>query len=662
MCKPCPSIVYILTAIFFFAACTQPVPVGTVYPIDSMLARPDPQHWNVDSVIAQSKRMFDSCRQKNDADGAFMALIGLTIKCSEKEDFPAARDYGKMAIPWAEKSTIKDAVAWCYNAIGDAYIEEGDYTKALESLYNGIEDLRKRTTTATHVTANIYNDFATVYLRLHQVPRAMLYYDSATAACLKGNLFFQLGNTYTAKGEYYLSVHQLDSAGKYFNALLDIGHRIKKIDLQAIAYTDLAKMEIEGGNNDTAIAYLNRAIDMSAGKYGYIISAASLALVDAWAAKHNYQKAADIAYDIISKNKDRRFSGNYMTAWTKLVDIYRRSADDTRAWVAMDTLLILKDQVTEREKEKAISHAEAKLKAEQGDKKLLEDQLLIAKQKNKIVTRNIWIAGISIGIFILGAFTLFFINNSRNRQRILHQEIQALENEKKISGLRGLVQGADGERLRIARELHDGIGGMLSVALMKLRGIRREQPGIVDASSYNEALSLLGKTSEEIRKTAHNLMPEEVLAKQSFAAAVSHYCTMLSTEEFVVDFQAIGSFDPLTREVKLNVYRIVQELTRNIIKHAQATYVLVQLQEHKGILTLTIEDNGCGFEPEKARSKTGIGLNNISARVASMNGSFDVESTLGSGTIAYVELDLAQQEQTSYKNPFTHENKNSDHG
>lgn len=593
--------------------------------------------YDVDSLITRFKHNYDSCVAGNDADGAFMAAISVAIKYSEKEDYEMVRSYCRLGIPWAKKSTIKDAVAWCYNNIADAYVMDGEYTKGLENLYTALDELNKRTSEVTHTTANIYNNFGAVYMRLNQPEKAMEFYRRAERACISGKLYFQLGNTYTDVGEHYLAIKQYDSAIRYFNKLMEIGRQIDKADLQGIAYTDLGKVYIELHQYAIAIEYLQHAITMARNRYGYIISNASFALIDAWCATGKYKEALAMASQLAEQNSGSRTGANYINAYQKQAMVYRMMGNSKKAMECMDTVLILKDQVTAKEKQKAISHAEAVVKVAENDKKIAEDQLLIARQQEKISRKNLMIGGVGAGVVIFALTSLLLYLNSRNKQRIYTQQLKALEDEKMINTLKGMVQGADNERARIARDLHDGIGGMLSVAMMHVRGIKKEKPDVALSDSYSEAIKLLNKTGDEIRKTAHNLMPE-VLMKQNLNDAVADHCSLLRSGGLDVDFQSYGDMDVLPQDAKLNIYRIIQELLENVVKHAQADHVIVQLQLQDEQLTLTVEDNGVGADMTDV--SRGLGLHNIDVRVKSMSGKVEIDTAPGSGFSVYIELNM----------------------
>src|SRR5690606_38480546 len=155
---------------------------------------------------------------------------------------------------------------------------------------------------------------------------------------------------------------------------------------------------------------------------------------------------------------------------------------------------------------------------------------------------------------------------------------------------------------------------------------------------------LIDEISKEVRKAAHNLMPD-VLLHHNLPEAVKIFCSN-TLRENSIHFEVIasGTFDRLDPDFLLSSYRIIQELIQNILKHASASEVLVQFQKIKNILSITVEDNGKGFDP--ALKTAGIGLNNIATRVKGYNGKLSIDSKTDVGTSVYIEFEHTESAMT----------------
>ncbi|MCD6010542.1 MAG: signal transduction histidine kinase [Flavipsychrobacter sp.] len=621
------------------------LPAGRVYcvPIDtaSINRRLEMSHkvLDPDSAIQLYDDIFRESTALNYADGAFLALITKGIKYYEKEDYEQYRMVTLEALPWALKSSQKDAPSWCYINIGEAYMCEGDYIKASEYFYTALKELKKVTgDTPNHTLANIYNDFGHVHIRMNQPEKAMQFYNMAEDVARRGNLPYQLANAYIYKGEYYTSIDKTDTARKYFMQVLEIGKRIDKTDLLAIGNNDLGKNYIAAGEYEKAVAHLQKAIALAQNKFPYIVVDASYSLGDAWYHLHRYKDAEVILTTALHDMLAHNYRDLYVKCYTKLIAVYKATGQYHKALEFTDKVSALKDSLMNAEKAKAINQMEIKYQTAEKDMQIARNQLLIARQSNKITRKNIWITSIAGSIFLLLIIAMGTYRNIKNKQRLQAEQIKLLQKENTIGILKGVVQGEENERTRIARELHDGIGGMLSAAMMRFSSIRHENADATKIPAYKEGMGLLNEMGDEIRKTAHNLMPD-VLVKQTLPEALRSYCSYVqSGGTLQIDFQSYGHFGDLDQNFKLNLYRIVQELVKNIVQHAKATHALVQLMMHDHTLSITVEDNGTGFNTHEVKS--GMGLNNLKTRVLSLGGQYTVEAEEGKGTSVLIEIDI----------------------
>jgi signal transduction histidine kinase len=188
--------------------------------------------------------------------------------------------------------------------------------------------------------------------------------------------------------------------------------------------------------------------------------------------------------------------------------------------------------------------------------------------------------------------------------------------------LNALVEGEEKERSRLARELHDGVGGILSASKMHLSIIEDEEHYGPKATQLKNVSSLLDQAAQEIRTIAHNLFPD-ILLMHDLDVAISYYC--------------LGKMPKLNNHFKLIVYRAVQELVNNVMKHAHADHVLVQLSKHDNVMTIVVEDNGVGFDEKVPK---GMGLLNLADKVKNLDGQFSIESAPGKGTTVVLEFNL----------------------
>jgi signal transduction histidine kinase len=237
---------------------------------------------------------------------------------------------------------------------------------------------------------------------------------------------------------------------------------------------------------------------------------------------------------------------------------------------------------------------------------------------------------------------LLFIR-SRHKKRMHKQQLKSIQQQKELQLLQALMQGEEKERSRIAKDLHDGVAGMLAAVKMHFSSM----PGadnLMQVEGYQQGMKLLNEAAQEIRKTSHNLMPE-VLLQHGLDEALRRYCNNVNNSKVLqIQYDSWGEVDSFNNSFELSVYRIVQELINNIIKHSKATQAIVQLSQQNDMLTISIEDNGVGFSGND-NGKDGMGLRSLQNRIKAMNGKLEMESSQQSGVSAYLEFEIAELKQ-----------------
>ena len=159
-------------------------------------------------------------------------------------------------------------------------------------------------------------------------------------------------------------------------------------------------------------------------------------------------------------------------------------------------------------------------------------------------------------------------------------------------------------------------------------------------SDFENALEMLDNSVGELRQVAHNLMPE-ALMKFGLKEALGDLCSSLDNlKDVAFKFRFYGENKRLEQTIEIALYRIAQELINNALKHSGASVILVDLVQDDNRISLTIEDNGTGFDTNKIPEFKGMGLNSLKSRVNALNGVFDITSKPGSGTDVRVEFIL----------------------
>ena len=195
------------------------------------------------------------------------------------------------------------------------------------------------------------------------------------------------------------------------------------------------------------------------------------------------------------------------------------------------------------------------------------------------------------------------------------------------------IEGEEKERRRVARDLHDGLGAVLATAKMRINALENEIPDIRKMNSFQKAEGLLDEAVSTVREISHNMVPH-MLEQYGLEYAIEAMCDHISkTQNLEVTFIPFGLEAEMADMVKVSIYRIIQELLRNVVKHAEASEAIVQISIEQNDLMMIVEDNGKGFDPEKIpRKNRGIGLNSLTSRVQYLGGEMRIESDVTGST------------------------------
>jgi two-component system, NarL family, sensor kinase len=299
----------------------------------------------------------------------------------------------------------------------------------------------------------------------------------------------------------------------------------------------------------------------------------------------------------------------------------------------------INDMIINEATAKNIQELEKKYETQKKETEIVK---LNASNKQKSILNKI----LTTSAIVLILFGLLGYRNFKNKQKvssqqqeIQEQKITELEKDKQLSAIDAMLKGQEEERSRIAKDLHDGLGGMLSGT--KLSFINMKENLVLtpeNATQFDKSLSMLDNTIADLRKVAHNLMPE-ALVKFGLGEAVKDFCNSIqSSSALKVVYQQVGEGRKLTNTAEVFTYRIIQELVNNAVKHAAAQQIIIQLNYAATSLHITVEDDGKGFNFNTIANSKGAGMDNIKYRVQYFNGTLDIVTAPGKGTSINIDL------------------------
>lgn len=417
------------------------------------------------------------------------------------------------------------------------------------------------------------------------------------AVALKLNNVFGVGKFYTMLGTYYVQkTKQYDTAISYFKEALDLYNSIN-------IWYDIALVKQLLGN-----AYLQKADYSSAVKY--------------------LKEADEIAVQM-------KLDQVRLLTLNDLVLAEEKRGNLSAGYAYLKAVTTVKDSLQARNNRKAVNELEAKYQTQKKELQLLSLEKNV-RQKQFLLYL---FGGAAVSLLVI---TLLSYRTYKQKQKLQQQQITQLEKEKQLMAAEAVLQGQEEERTRLAKDLHDGLGGMLSgikYALNTMKGNQVFTPE--NAHAFNRSIDMLDGSIKELRSVAHNLMPEN-LVKFGLTIALRDFCSDITASGALkVNFHSFGTETlRLSQNAEVILYRVVQELINNAIKHAAASEAIVQLQHEDHSLQITVEDDGKGFDVNALEVTKGIGWSNIKNRLDYLKGRIHIFSEKEKGTTVTIDLSV----------------------
>ena len=547
-----------------------------------------------------SLKTFNPAAQEDARHTIGNIYIWLGLAYSMINDWENAQLNYQNAITENEKIKDSSGTALAYLDMAYIFSDVNDWQNATINLLRSAKYLSAGTDRRYQVT--IYASLAEAYSRLHKLNDAKTY-------LIKSDSLVSLhedasGNTFhaIAKGEYELAKGNYSEALTAETRALQFAREWGDSAFVAEAMENIARVFIAMNKYKDATDYLNMSNDISV-KYNYMPQR-KLNLKQLFALYNEtrqYEKASGVANQLFT-------------------------ISDSLASAQNNNRRIIMDAVFESgNKEKKIASLEQEKELE----------LLRLKQKNTF--NYLLIAGVGI----LTIISLLSYRTYKQKQRLQQQRIRELEKDKQLVIVDAMLKGQEEERTRLAKDLHDGLGGLLSGVKYSLSNMKDNLIITPDNMSvFERSLDMLDTSIKELRRVAHNMMPE-MLTKFGLDEALKEYCNSINTTKLLIlKYQSLGMEHRLSQSTEIIIYRIVQELLNNILKHASASEAFVQVIKEENRLSVVVEDNGKGFDPNLPDNKIGAGLVNVRSRVEYLKGQLDVHAEPGKGTLINIEFNL----------------------
>ncbi len=483
----------------------------------------------------------------------------------------------------------------CYNSLGIISRAMGEYDRAID-YYSQAYEYQKASDTDKSQYRMLQNNIGNIYKEQEMFDKAIPFYREAlrdTDLINRNPGDFAVRLTNLASSRIYVD----DTVGvaSQFRSALEILDSINDISGQSLNYYNLSEYQLFRKDTIAALQTALRTLDL--------------------ATRSNNNDRLLRTYQLLAKI-DPLNASTYASAYIKLNDSFQMQ-------------------------ERKIRDKFARIQFETDE--FIEQNRLLAQQ------RQLWI-GIALGVLLL-AIAIFIIINQRTKNEKLRFEQQQQQANQEIFNLmlstsQKVEEGKHDEQKRISEELHDGVLGQMNGVRMVLLGLNKKS----DENSVNmrsEAIEKLQEVQEEIRTISHELSDAAYQKFHNFIISIRDLVQTISQAseipcEFTYDQDT--EWDDLSGEIKINLYRIVQEGLQNCVKYSEANLIKLNFDANESELLISLIDDGVGFDSKKV--KKGIGHKNINSRLGKIGGRWEIESAPGKGTKMKINVPYVRNSRT----------------
>jgi two-component system, NarL family, sensor kinase len=625
-------------------------------------------HWNKDSLFAElksaktdkekvklyfdiSKRLFNEdlkeaekysilggalSRKINYSEGVLVYFTSYSNILVYKGLLDSALKINLEAVEYAENNADSTEMGRTMLNVGTAYARLEQYENAVFYVEKG-RDIFIRNGIKQY-DADILNILQWLYFYMHQYRKAVNNGLQSVKMLEQVDNKFSLQEAYNNLGLNYIHLHQYDSARYYLDKAVAVANITGESLIQITTNLNYALLSLRQNQVDSIKNYVDKALVLTrkydASEYKGL---ALYGLAYYYLLKKDYNSCRVVADSALVLANQYNLRDVKQKVYGVLSGMYYALQDTKHGYYYFNQYELLSDSVLNFSVTNSTIHIEKKYETERKETQIKLQQTQL-RQKNIL---NYLLITAAVGLLVISLLTY---RNYKGRQKLQQAKIEELETEKQLTATEAVLKGEEQERSRLAKDLHDGLGGMLSGIKHSLSSMKENLIMTPDnARAFERSIDMLNSSISEMRRVAHNLMPE-MLVKYGLDTALREFSNEMTGSGITkVNYQSIGMDNAVIEQTAaVAIYRSTQELVNNAIKHGNANEVLVQLHLYKQekILALTVEDDGKGMNVDVLKQSNGIGWKNIQNRVDFLQGKLDVQSEPGNGTSVMIEIKI----------------------
>lgn len=538
------------------------------------------------------------------------------------------------------KVNEKDRAASINIGIGAIQLRQGEYNKTIKTL----------TETAAYFeetgdklnAAKCYSNISSALAELENYPTAIEYNEKALQIFNEQKLTqFQLITLPNLAAQHYKNGDTVKAISNNLEAeklAIKMGNKRSL----SIIYNNLGSIYLDS-EPEKARDYLEKTLQIKNDlnlKNGIEVTQGNLGYLHL--KNKEYQKAANYYNQVAEQVNGKQL----VFAYDQLQICYKNLNKPTIALDFSEKARLLNDSILNAENLKVFNEIQTKYETEKKEREIseLETKNMEVEYKRKR-NQNLFLATFSI--LLLTVFIVYImLKSSKRKRQLAEQELKIKKQEfiqqlktQELNGIDAIIDAQEKEQSRIADDLHDNLGSKIATLKLYIQEISTEKNDAIEKENLlNKLMNLAEDAYKEVRKIAHDKNSGALINKGLIPSIKTIAHEISISEKLQIEVININVNKRIKNNIEIQVFRIVQELLTNIIKHAEASEVTIQFSEDEEILNVMVEDNGLGFNTNEI--VYGLGLTNIEKRLEKIDGSIVIDSTVGNGTTIILNIPL----------------------
>jgi len=551
-----------------------------------------------------------------------------------QQDYSSALKYLNQAVEFSQKSFDFNTLSKSYNQIGLIYSYQNDFKKALDNYHKSLEISENKEELSVHTLAALSN-IADLHIVQQDTITALKYYHQAIKIGERENLRQNLAGVFNNISVVYMDNNK-DSTELYLKKALQIYKETNNVYGQIVTQNNLASTYLNFTSREDyskSLRYLNESLALSKASknvdaeyftYYYLGNYYEQAESDYSKAKDYYEKA----YQLLKEGYKNDYA---IELYKSLSHAYLKLGDFENAYEFQNIQHRLQDSIFSVEKSKQFHEIQTKFDVERKNNQI---QLLNKEKQIEKGRKQLILIGSILLITPLILLAVFYRKRMKYQETISKQDKLIFEKEKEAIRVKNHIEGQNQERNRIAKELHDGVGGRLSAIKIKMDQLNTT---VIKDPELEECIRQLQETSKEIRIISHELN-ENKINELNFVNLLQFLVddyTFYFSGEIHFSLFPHEKYEEITGVSKHYLYRIIQEILSNCLKYSEAENIYIDCT-FDNVYRIIIEDDGKGFDLTNV--KKGMGIENIKKRIETLKGDLHIDSMEGRGSTFIMEI------------------------